>query len=121
MYADLRLPWEISEQLAHLFPEEGFLRREWNRDGKLEPNETQFFGESSTTTLGELAASLGTASMVTRWREANPEMAHTDDDCVAVTIRSVAEAMSPGIETAGVKNLTLSVGPATTLLLFTRA
>lgn len=118
MYVNLPMPWSVQPPMA-AFQQSSFVRREWNRDGKLEPGKEDFFGGSSTTTLGALAKSLGTASMVTRWREHHPELAYTDADCVEVTMKAVAEAMGLGnheLESAEIK-----VGSATTLLLFSRA
>jgi hypothetical protein len=42
-------------------------------------------------TLKDLGDSLGTASMVTLWRDANPG---TDDDCVSVAIRKMEQEMA---------------------------
>lgn len=117
MYTNLKMPWSVDPPVA-AFPQSLCLRCEWNRDGKLEPDCDDFFGGSSTVSLAELGKSLGTASMVTRWRQHREELAGTDADCVAKTMRAVAEAMSlPPGESGGAK---IRVGCATTLLLFTR-
>ncbi|KAK8012262.1 Methyltransferase domain-containing protein [Apiospora marii] len=118
MYANLRMPWSVEPPVA-AFPEPLSVRREWNRDEKLESGQDDFFGGSSSTTLADLASSLGTSSMVTRWREDHPELTGTDGDCVVRTMRAVSEAM--GSETKDFGSLTIKVGHATTLLLFTRA
>jgi trans-aconitate 3-methyltransferase len=36
---------------------------------------------------------LATASMVTRWREANPDKVGTEDDCVTATSRALKKAL----------------------------
>ncbi|KAH8657868.1 S-adenosyl-L-methionine-dependent methyltransferase [Xylariales sp. PMI_506] len=116
MYDDLVMPW--FDQPTPEFPESSFVRREWNRDGKLEPGETDFFGGSSEISLQQLAESLQTASMVTRWREANPELTGTDQDCVTVGIRAVASAM--GLGEGDFDQGRIKVGSSTVLLLFKR-
>ena len=42
--------------------------------------------------LEDLAKGCATASMVTRWREAHPEMVETEDDVVSLTLRELREA-----------------------------
>lgn len=118
MYADLGMPWSANPPVA-AFPQPLSVRREWNRDGKLEPGQDDFYGGSSTTTLADLGRSLGTSSMVTRWREDHPGLVGTDGDCVVQTMQAVSGAMGAGAEDFGA--LTIKVGHATTLLLFTRA
>jgi trans-aconitate 3-methyltransferase len=116
MYRDLIMPWTVD---PGTFPQSSFLRSEWNRDGKLEPGCDDFFGGSSMTTLKELAESLGTASMVTRWREHHHGLVGTDEDCVAKTMKDVADALGQEwpFDLGGT---TIRVGSSTTLLLFTR-
>jgi hypothetical protein len=115
MYDHLLMPWD-TETTAFL--QSNYKRLEWNRNGKLEANESDFFEGSSKGTLQELADSLGTASMVTRWREANPSLVGTENDCVSLTMRRIAEAM--GAEGIDLKDIILWSGSSTTLLMFTR-
>ena len=42
----------------------------------------EFFGSGEAVTTDELERQLGTASMVTRWRAAHPELTGTERDCV---------------------------------------
>lgn len=101
------------------FPERLSVRREWNRDGKIESGQDDFFGGSPNTALADLASGLGTSSMVTRWREDHPELSGTDGDCVVQTTRAISKAM--GLDTQDFGRLTIKVGYATILLLFIRA
>lgn len=117
MYDNLTMPWEIEITNA-AFPRGGFVRYEWNRNGIIEEGESDFFGGSQEITLDELRGSLGTASMVTQWREANPGIAGTEDDCVELTIQKIAQAMGFGGVDAGTQKL--QIGRATTLMMFTR-
>ncbi|KAK8046349.1 hypothetical protein PG996_014413 [Apiospora saccharicola] len=120
MYANLLMPWSADPPVAAAFPQPLSVRREWNRDGKLELGQEDFYGGSSATSLADLAKGLGTSSMVTRWREDHSELVGTEGDCVVQTMRAVAEAiMGEGAEEFG--GVTIKVGCAATLLLFTRA
>lgn len=122
MYKDLPLPWTLDQSMAAAFPEESFVRLEWNRDGRLEPGEDDFFGGSDPVSLEQLMGALGTSSMITRWRQAHPQIVGTEEDCVAMTMRAVAEAMGANIEDPGaLSQVMIRAGTATTLLLFTRA
>lgn len=117
MYTDLSMPWSARPPID-AFPQSLFIRYEWNRNGKLEPGSQDFFGGSATLTLEKLAGSLGTASMVTRWRQHHPTLSNTDDDCVTMTMKAVAKAMGAQSQDLGATEI--KVGSATTLLLFTR-
>ena len=90
-YVDLGLPWTVSPPEPG-FSQEDFVRMEWNRDGEVQPGETFFRGRERVT-LDEFARGCATASMVTRWRQANPTLAGTEHDCVNVAVRKLKEAM----------------------------
>lgn len=107
------LPWDMSPDPVRCFPRDSFIRKEWDVDGVLS-NGDDFFGGSSETTLAALEGSLGTASMVTRWREAHPDEAGTENDCVKATMRHVREAMG----LAAGEDVTIKVSGATALLMF---
>jgi len=121
MYQDLPVPWTLGPALAAAFPEASFSRREWNREGRLEPGEDDFFGGSTDTPLTELAAALGTASMVTRWREAHPEAVGTEGDCVVQAMAAVKKAMGFSAEKGSAADPMLRTGSATVLLMFSRS
>ena len=94
MYDQLPLPWTCDPFIKD-FPETGFERYEWNRDG-VPSNDGTFFCGVEREELDDLAKGLGTASMVTRWREVNRENLENGvvEDCVAMTVRRLKEAMS---------------------------
>ncbi|KAB8231619.1 class I SAM-dependent methyltransferase [Aspergillus alliaceus] len=69
LYDDLPLPWSVDPAVT-AFPGSDFVRVESERDGIPSDGESFFIGKD--TTVDELEQNLGTASMVTRWREANP-------------------------------------------------
>lgn len=89
------------------------MRLEWDRDGVLTDGE-EFFGGGKEVSLEELERSLGTASMVTRWRAANPRLAHGSGDCVRTAMREVRNAL--GVFDGG----KLRVGHSSVVLLFKR-
>lgn len=119
MYDDLPLPWEL-DQPVPVFSQAHAARLEWNRGGSLD-GQPDFFVGSTEMTLGKLAQGLGTSSMVTRWREANPQLSGTDQDCVTVAMDRVAQAIcgedSSNVDLESVK---IRVASSTVLLLFTR-
>ncbi|KAF2086190.1 hypothetical protein K490DRAFT_74722 [Saccharata proteae CBS 121410] len=87
-YENLGKPWESTPEAAAAFPESQFSSRIWNRNNQLDgPDGTDFFGGSMVLTEKQILAVLSTSSMVTRWREAHPDLAGTDEDVVKVLIR----------------------------------
>lgn len=113
-YDELPLPWTTGDDaIAKEFPKSRFVRMEWDRDGILTDG-VDFFGGTAEVSLAEISAGLTTASMVTRWREAHPDIAGTDQDCVNQAMMKVRQALG----TEG--NPYLKVGSAITLLLFKR-
>lgn len=117
MYVDLVMPWDLKKSVE-AFPQSSHKRFEWNRDGVLEEGAEDFFSESKKLSLQELGDGLGTASMVTEWRKANPKATETGNDCVAMTMEKIVAAL--GREKEGYENSSLRAGSATTLLLFKR-
>lgn len=92
---------------------------EWDRDGILSDGKEFFGGESKKKTITELAKGLDTASMVTRWREAHPELVDTDKDCVRETMDGVRRALGESSEKCN-DDISMKVGSSTVLLLFKR-
>ena len=90
-YDNLLLPWNCNPPVGD-FLESGFKRLEWDRDGKLSDPEHFFLGDQ-TLTIETIKARLGTASMVTRWREAHPQLAGTEQDVVARMVREIRELL----------------------------
>jgi SAM-dependent methyltransferase len=119
LYADLPLPWDVNPPIeAFAKAKSQFVRREWDRDGILS-NGKDFFLGANETTLERLGNSLGTASMVTRWREAHPELVGTDQDCVKSTMDEIARVLGED-ESVDLKSLKIRTGSAVVLLLFKR-
>jgi hypothetical protein len=55
--------------------------------------------------------------MVTRWREAHPDLVGTEEDCVLKTMNAIAKVL--GVEDGDKANsIKIPVGSATVLLLF---
>jgi len=112
MYNDLTLPWQVHPPVAGFSEaEENFKRVEWNKDGKVEPGK-DFLGGGAFTP-GQIERALGTASMVTRWREANPEVANTENDPVKLMASKVIKIM-------GSAEVKIKTGASTALLLLKR-
>ena len=108
MYDNLPLPWNVTPPVTAFLPSD-FVRYEWDRDGILS-NGNEFFDQTEEGSLDDLEKGLSTASMVTRWRDANPELAGTEKDCVRETIKELREALG-GEET-------FIQGSGTVILLF---
>lgn len=109
-YDHLLLPWNCSPPVD-AFLESGFTRLEWDRDGKLSDPEHFFLGDEAVT-LKRAQKQLSTSSMVTRWREAHPQLAGTEQDIVV-------KAMSEMREVLGGEELV--AGASCALLLFKKA
>ncbi|KAJ5946692.1 S-adenosyl-L-methionine-dependent methyltransferase [Penicillium verhagenii] len=115
-YDDLALPWTITNKdVERAFPKSGFVRMIWDQKGVLTDGEN-FFSSSDETTVSELADGLQTASMVTRWREAHPDLVNTDQDCVELAMAELRKALGASED----EDPVLKVGSATVLLLFKR-
>ena len=119
MYDRLPLPWEVTPSAEAAFPKSLYVRHEWNRDGKLADGEDEFW-VGTELPLAYLIPLFGTASPVTRWREANPEKVGTDEDAVTVTINRMMKALGvePGTNPKDVK---VRLGTSQVLLLFGRS
>jgi hypothetical protein len=109
MYDSLPLPWTIAQPVA-AFPRDRFVRREWDRDGVLS-NGSTFFRGVQPTPVDAFLQVLGTASMVTRWREAHPHLVGTEDDVVTAFGGRLREALGPGVTS-------LDLGAGTVILMF---
>ena len=94
LYDGLALPWQLDPP-NRAFPKAAFLRQEWDRDGVLSDG-VAFFGGSSNIPLSLLEKGYDTASTVTRWRDANPELAHGPRDCVRMAIEQIRAVIGPG-------------------------
>ena len=88
-YRTLPLPWTIDPPIEG-FSQAGFTRHDWDEEGKLSDGKHFFLGDY-TITLAQLQASIGTASMVTRWREAHPDLVGTEEDVLVKAIKEFRE------------------------------
>ncbi|PYH51468.1 methyltransferase tpcM [Aspergillus niger CBS 101883] len=112
LYDNLVLPWHLDPPVT-AFPMSEYRRLEWDRGGILSDGK-DFFIRAKESSLEGLGASLGTASMVTRWRAAHPEEAGTAKDCVNLTLAEIKKAL--GDNWCG----ELKLGHSTVILLFKR-
>ena len=111
MYDNLPLPWDVKPAIT-AFAQDEFIRHEWDRDGVLTDGK-DFFGGRKETSLEELEKGMATASMVTRWRVANPELVGTENDVIQRLMRDLREALG-GRES-------FAQGSGTALLLFKKS
>ncbi|KAJ8130899.1 hypothetical protein O1611_g2728 [Lasiodiplodia mahajangana] len=89
LYVDLPLPWTLEAPVEE-FDKRSFFRKVWNkhRDGA----ENDYLGTGNTITTEEFENLVGTISTVTRWREAYPDKAGTEED-VARKMRRRIESL----------------------------
>ncbi|KAK4500914.1 hypothetical protein PRZ48_009106 [Zasmidium cellare] len=117
-YDGLALPWD-NEASSGLFQKDSFERKDWDRGGvpSTPPTPGEQFGpfvmNNRSGPVEYLAKTLGSASMVIRWREANAEKAHTEEDPINITVTRLKEALE------GEENFVAS--PSLSLLLLRRA
>ena len=90
-YDDLPLPWSFDPPIAGFSPS-GLSRHDWDRDRVLSDGEHFFLGEEHVT-MARIQELLSTASMVTRWREAHPELTGTGEDIVVKGVKRIREAL----------------------------
>lgn len=91
-YVDLSLPWTLARPVPE-FDESCFSRKEWD------VGEEFFVGEQDVD-LDTFEKVMSTASFVTRWREAHPELAGTERDALK-TLRKEIERL---LHEAGVES-----------------
>lgn len=108
MYDKLKLPWQVNP-VVKAFDQTGFKRMEWNRDGKVEEGKDFLIGYKQS--VEEFERSMSTASMVTRWREANPQLVGTEQDCVKQIGRKLNEITGHSFDR-------ITLGHGVVLLLF---
>ncbi|KAJ8070035.1 hypothetical protein OCU04_000436 [Sclerotinia nivalis] len=98
MYDYLPLPWNIPHPIpSSTFPESQFLKLDFDRDGILsDPTSNDFFGGGREVTLKEAEKALATANMVTRWREAHPEKAGTEEASLIFVVDGLYIILSSG-------------------------
>ena len=89
MYDELPLPWTVFPPIM-AFPESQYVKHDYDREGILSNGES-FFNGSEVSTLDEIEKSLGTASMVTRWRAANS--AGTKQDVTKAFVKELRDTL----------------------------
>ena len=122
-YRDLPMPWE-DPTASLFFDRTSFVRREFSRND-LSPTPTAT--TAATITADPLAPQiwqrvqnlLNTMDAVTRWREAHPDLAGTERDCVRVLVEDTKEALKERNTEIDFGRLLL--GMKTVLLLVKRA
>ena len=93
MYPDLKMPWSISPPCSS-FSESSYQRQVWNENGIPGDIGTYICGERELT-LEEAENAIATISAVTRWREAHPDLAHTEHDCVMAAFAKIRDILLP--------------------------
>ncbi|KAG6363861.1 hypothetical protein INS49_008964 [Diaporthe citri] len=95
LYSTIGLPWTVSPPVPD-FDETTFYRKEWGVEGN---DESFFENKHMIFDMDTLEKLLGTASPVTRWREAHPELAGTENDVVRRMRREVERLLhEAGVE-----------------------
>ena len=90
-YIDLPLPWTL-EKPVEAFESGSFLRKEWD------PAHDFFVGQQESN-LDIFEKVMGTASAVTRWRQANPGAVGTEKDVVRMLRRDIEQLLQEaGVE-----------------------
>jgi len=104
----LKMPWDVASN-NEAFDQKDTLRKVWNEGGRPE-HDGSFFAGVVAGPLNIVEMGFGTASAVTRWREAHPDLANTEKDCVRAAFAQIADLFE-------VKNPVVGwVGPTTLIL-----
>ncbi|KAF4457878.1 hypothetical protein F53441_231 [Fusarium austroafricanum] len=95
LYRDLALPWQVDPAVS-AFDRDSFVRKEWCTGPDVD---TKFFEHQPPITLDMMEMIIGTASPVTRWREAHPEALGTENDVVRQVRRKIEKILGDaGVE-----------------------
>lgn len=95
LYLTIGLPWTVSPPVPD-FDEKTFYRKEWGVEGN---DESFFQNKHMVFDMDTLEKLLGTASPVTRWREANPDLAGTENDVIRRMRREIERLLhEAGVE-----------------------
>jgi len=101
-YRDLILPWSdnsgLSPTTAALFNRDAFVRKDLTRQELATGDTAKAVAKDplATSIWQRVENLLDTLDPVTRWREAHPELAGTDKDCVKILIAETVEAVKDG-------------------------
>lgn len=115
-YENLSLPWS-SLETADLFDKTSFVRKDWDLHGvpsapRLSDGSLGSFLFGKDVTSTSLAEGFNAASMVVRWRQANPEKAGGVLDPVNMIVKRLDDILGKGA--------VFSAGPSCSLLLLRR-
>lgn len=86
---------------------------------KEKEQEKEFFGGSRRFSLATFRDSAVTMNSVTRWREAHPELAETEDDVVYQLVEQLRRALGRGDE-EDLADIWMEAGMSTVLVLAKR-
>ena len=89
-YAHLDLPWTLAQPVAE-FDQSSFFRKDWVLG-------EEFFLGQKEVDLDKWEKMMGTASPVTRWREAHPEDCGTERDVLRVSRREIERLLHEAAE-----------------------
>ena len=110
LYKDLEMPWSSSglrsSSSVSCFSRSSYQRHLWNGEGRPDGDGSFMCGERLMS-LEELEKAIGTISAASRWREAHPEMAHTEKDCIKVAFAKIRGLL----KSAGESEQLTMVGP----------
>ncbi|KAK6519153.1 hypothetical protein TWF281_003842 [Arthrobotrys megalospora] len=95
LYINLAMPWTLDPPVVE-FEKSEAKRVEWGTDTPESLPCDEFFAMNKPANLDMVEAIVATASPVIRWREANPELAGTDQDVVKRMRREMEETMRAG-------------------------
>ncbi|KAJ4307478.1 hypothetical protein N0V84_012703 [Fusarium piperis] len=96
LYRRIPLPWTCTTPVPE-FDESSFKRLEWNT-GPVSPSDC-FFAKKQPLPPALIELMLGTASPVTRWREAHPEAVGTEQDVLRIMRRKLEKILhDSGVE-----------------------
>ncbi|KAF2100189.1 methyltransferase domain-containing protein [Rhizodiscina lignyota] len=86
LYTNLPLPWTSPEPVQE-FDEDTFVRKEWAPGGEF------LVGSERMVDMETLEKVLGTASPITRWREAHPDAVGTENDVTRLLRREIEKLL----------------------------
>ena len=97
LYETLGLPWTLG---VDGFDVQSYIHRTWNKHGAFDESIEGGFLKRMEQDWNTLEKGLGTASMVTRWREAHQEQLENGEleDCVTVLMREVENSVNEGMQ-----------------------
>lgn len=97
LLVDLVMPWTLAVPVPE-FDKAVTLRKEWGTGPDSEPL-NEFFKLNKPLNLDLIEKTMGTASPVTKWREAHPDAAGTDQDPVKMLRKEIEDSFREiGIE-----------------------